>query len=234
MVSSGGAGVSTGAVAGLNVGWAPMTRQRRYGNRARAVAAVAPGARLTTVYQVHSGDCVVAGDWDDAHRPHADALVTDRPGVVLGIVTADCAPILLADSAAGVVGAAHAGWKGAFGGVAEATVEAMVALGASRNRIVAAIGPCIAQSSYEVDEGFRARFIAQDETLGRFFATGREGHWQFALEPYVAHRLALAGVEHVESLSRDTYADEEGFSPSGAPRTGEATYGRQFSLIARP
>jgi YfiH family protein len=225
-------GVSTGAVAGLNVGLGADDAAEAVRETARAPWR--PGARLTTVYQVHSGDCVVAGDWDDAHRPHADALVTDRPGVVLGIVTADCAPILLADSAAGVVGAAHAGWKGAFGGVAEATVEAMVALGASRNRIVAAIGPCIAQSSYEVDEGFRARFIAQDETLGRFFATGREGHWQFALEPYVAHRLALAGVEHVESLSRDTYADEEGFFSFRAPRTGEATYGRQFSLIARP
>lgn len=229
-------GVSTGAVAGLNVGLgADDAPEAVRENRARAVAAVAPGARLTTVYQVHSGDCVVAGAWDDAHRPHADALVTDQPGVVLGIVTADCAPILLADAQAGVVGAAHAGWKGAFGGVAEATVEAMVALGASRQRIVAAIGPCIAQASYEVDEGFRARFIAQDETLGRFFAEGREGHWQFALEPYVAHRLALAGVEHVESLARDTYADEEGFfSFRRATHRGEATYGRQFSLIARP
>ncbi|MDE1918841.1 MAG: laccase domain-containing protein, partial [Sphingomonadales bacterium] len=126
-------GVSRGLVSGLNVGLGAEDNARDVAeNRARAGAAVAPGARLVTVYQVHSPDCVVAGDWDDAHRPHADALVSDRPGVV---------------------GAAHAGWKGAFGGVAEATVAAMVALGARRERIAAAIGPCIAQASYEVDEG---------------------------------------------------------------------------------
>jgi YfiH family protein len=227
--------VSTGAVAGLNVGLgADDAAEAVRENRARAVAAVAPGARLTTVYQVHSGDCVVAGDWDDAHRPHADALVTDKPGVVLGIVTADCAPILLADSAAGVVGAAHAGWKGAFGGVAEATVEAMVALGASRNRIVAAIGPCIAQSSYEVDEGFRARFIAQDETLGRFFATGRKGTGSSLWNPMWRIALRWPGWNMSSRCPATPMLMKKDFSPSGAPRTGEATYGRQFSLIARP
>jgi polyphenol oxidase len=225
-------GVSQGDVSGLNVGLGAGDEPAAVAqNRARAVAAVAPGARLVTVYQVHSADCVVAGDWDNDHRPHADALVTDRPGVVLGIVTADCAPILLADRAAGVVGAAHAGWKGAFGGVAEATVAAMVALGARRERIAAAIGPCIAQPSYEVDEAFRARFLMQDEAHDRFFAEGRAGHWHFALEPYVAHRLADVGV--CESLGRDTYADEEGFfSFRRATHRHEATYGRQFSLIA--
>lgn len=227
-------GVSRGLVSGLNVGLGAEDNARDVAeNRARAGAAVAPGARLVTVYQVHSPDCVVAGDWDDAHRPHADALVSDRPGVVLGIVTADCAPILLADSAAGVVGAAHAGWKGAFGGVAEATVAAMVALGARRERIAAAIGPCIAQASYEVDEGFHARFLAQDAGHGRFFAPGRESHWYFNLEDYVADRLKGAGVARIEPLRRDTYVDEEGFfSFRRATHRGEATYGRQFSLIA--
>jgi YfiH family protein len=227
-------GVSKGLVSGLNVGLGADDDAGDVArNRALAVEAVVPGARLVTVYQVHSPTCVVAGEWDDAHRPHADALVTDRPGVVLGIVTADCAPILLADREAGVVGAAHAGWKGAFGGVAEATVEAMVALGARRERIAAAIGPCIAQASYEVDEGFHAGFLARDEGHARFFASGREGHWQFDLEAFVAHRLELAGVGRIEPLNRDTYADEQGFfSFRRATHRGEATYGRQFSLIA--
>lgn len=227
-------GVSTGLVSGLNVGLGAEDEPEAVAaNRALAVQAVAPGARLVTAYQVHSADCVVAGDWDDAHRPHADALVTDRPGVALGIVTADCAPILLADRQAGVVGAAHAGWKGAFGGVAEATVKAMVALGARRERIVAAIGPCIAQASYEVDEGFRVHFVGQHEEHSRFFAPGVAGHWYFALEAYVAHRLTLADVGQIEPLSRDTYIDEEGFfSFRRATHRGEATYGRQFSLIA--
>lgn len=227
-------GVSRGVVSGLNVGLGAEDEPQAVAtNRALAVAAVAPGARLVTVYQVHSATCVVAGDWDDAHRPHADALVSDRPGVVLGIVTADCAPILLADRQAGVVGAAHAGWKGAFGGVAEATVAAMEALGARRERIVAAIGPCIALGSYEVDEGFRERFLAVDAADARFFGAGRAGHWFFALEAYVAHRLTLAGIMAPESLGRDTYVDEEGFfSFRRATHRGEATYGRQFSLIA--
>jgi YfiH family protein len=228
-------GVSRGLVSGLNVGLGAQDEPEAVArNRALAVAAVAPGARLVTAYQIHSADCVVAGDWDEAHRPHADALVTDRPGVVLGIVTADCAPILLADVDAGVVGAAHAGWKGAFGGVAEATVAAMVALGARRERIAAAIGPCIAQASYEVDAAFRARFLAQDGDHARFFAEGRAGHWHFALENYVSHRLDLAGLTRITALSRDTYADEEGFfSFRRATHLGQATYGRQFSLIAR-
>jgi YfiH family protein len=228
-------GVSQGLVSGLNVGLGADDEADAVAtNRARAVEAVAPGARLVTVYQVHSAECVVAGDWDNAARPHADALVTDRPGVVLGIVTADCAPILLADAQAGVVGAAHAGWKGAFGGVAEATVEAMVALGARRDRIAAAIGPCIGQSSYEVDQGFYLKFIEQAPDHARFFAEGREGHWQFALEVFVAHRLGQAGVGQIESLGRDTYADEEGFfSFRRATHRAQATYGRQFSLIAR-
>ena len=227
-------GVSRGLVHGLNVGLGADDDAGDVAkNRARAVAAVAPGAWLVTAYQVHSADCVVAGDWDDAHRPHADALVTDRPGVVLGIVTADCAPILLADAAAGVVGAAHAGWKGALGGVGEATVAAMEALGARRERIAAAIGPCIAQASYEVDDGFARRFIEQDADHARFFAEGREGHRQFALEAFVAQRLAGAGIARIEPMQRDTYADEEGFfSFRRATHRGEATYGRQFSLIA--
>ena len=167
-------GVSTGLYAGLNVGTGsdddPATIAE---NRRLARDAVLPGAILLNPYQVHSADCVtVTGPWDEALRPHADGVVTDRPGIALGILTADCAPVLLADCAAGVVGAAHAGWKGAIGGVTDSTIVAMEALGARRERIAAAIGPCIARASYEVDEGFLRRFAEDDPDNERFFADG--------------------------------------------------------------
>jgi YfiH family protein len=227
-------GVSSGVVAGLNVGFGAGDDPAAVAeNRARAVAAVLPGAALVSVYQVHSPDCVtVAEAWDDAARPHADALVGDRPGLLLGIVTADCAPVLLADRKAGVIGAAHAGWKGAFAGVVENTVAAMARLGARPGDIAAAIGPCIAAASYEVDDAFRTRFLAADSANGRFFAAGREGHWQFDLEAYVAERLARAGVGAVSALGLDTYADPERFfSFRRATHRGEPAYGRQLSVI---
>lgn len=226
-------GVSAGAVAGLNVGLgAGDDGEAVAENRRRAVAAVSPGGRLATVYQVHSPDCVaVTHPWPDAQRPHADALVTATPGLVLGVVTADCAPVLLADRDAGVIGAAHAGWKGAVGGVTDSTIAAMEDLGADRKCIVAAVGPCIAQASYEVDDGFRALFAGDDRA--RFFAAGREGHWHFDLEGYVAARLKAAGIGAVETLSLDTYADDARFfSYRRATHRAEASYGRQFSLIA--
>jgi len=223
-------GVSAGLVAELNVGLGSADDPAAVlENRRRAVEAVLPDARLVTCYQVHSAICVEAGDWADDARPHADALVSDRRGILLGILTADCAPVLLADAQAGVVGAAHAGWKGAFGGICEATVEAMVALGAERGRICAAVGPCIAQASYEVDEGFRAQFLDGD---AGFFAAGRAGHWQFALEDYVAARLARAGVGRIEALGLDTYADPARFySFRRATHVSEPDYGRQIALI---
>ncbi len=224
-------GVSTGLVGGLNVGLGSGDDPAKVAeNRARATAAVLPGARLVTVYQVHSPDCVtVTEPWPDTARPHADALVTDRPGLLLGILTADCAPVLLADRAAGVIGAAHAGWKGALAGVTDQTVTAMCALGADRARIAAAIGPCIARASYEVDDGFRARFSEAD---GVFFSPGRPGHWQFDLEAYVARRLALAGIALVERLGLDTYAAPDRFySFRRATHRDEPGYGRQIALI---
>ena len=227
-------GVSTGAVAGLNAGLGSGDADQAVAqNRALAVAAVLPGGRLVSVYQVHSPDCVtVAEPWSDAQRPRADALVTDRPGLLLGIVTADCAPVLLADLAAGVIGAAHAGWKGAVAGVTDATIAAMEALGASRARIVAAVGPCIAQPSYEVDAGFADRFAAEDPGNRRFFAAGRKEHWQLDLEGYVAHRLEFAGIVAVERLGLDTYGDPERFySFRRATHRGEPAYGRQIALI---
>jgi len=227
-------GVSEGVVAGLNVGHgAGDERDAVAENRRRAVAAVLPGAALATVYQVHSADAVsVIRPWPQAERPHADALATDRPGVLLGVVTADCAPVLLADIEAGVVGAAHAGWRGAHGGVLEAVVGEMVGLGADRARIAAAIGPAIAQPSYEVDEAFRANFPDEDE---RFFAPGRPGHRQFDLEGYAAARLARAGIRHVDRLGLDTYAQPDRFfSYRRATHRGEAGYGRQISLVGLP
>lgn len=228
-------GVSTGIHAGLNVGTGSDDDVAAIAeNRARALAAVAPGATLVSVFQVHSAEVVtVTAPIDFDERPRADAMVTDRPGLALAILTADCAPILLADAAAGVVGAAHAGWKGAIGGVAEATVAAMVALGARPENIAAAIGPCIARASYEVDDGFVARFAAADPANEAFFAPGRAGHAQFDLEGYVASRLAAAGVGRIEALGLDTYADSARFfSYRRATHAGEPGYGRQMSLIA--
>lgn len=230
-------GVSTGVVSGLNVGLGTGDEPDAVAeNRRRAVSAVAPGARLATVYQVHSPDCVIVTEpWPDTERPHADALVTNRPGLLLGVVTADCAPVLLADLQAGVVGAAHAGWKGAVGGVTDATIAAMEALGAERSRIVAAIGPCIAQASYEVDPGFRERFMAGSTGNARFFADGRPGHYQFDLEGYVEARLRSAGIAAVEPLGLDTYPDADRFySFRRATHRAEPDYGRQISLIGLP
>ncbi len=224
-------GVSRGIHAGLNVGWGSNDERDAVAeNRARAGAAVLPGAALVTVHQVHSPKVVtVTAPWPDDSRPQADALVTDRPGLLLGVLTADCAPVLLADAGAGVIGAAHAGWKGALAGVTDATIAAMEALGASRARIAAAIGPCIAQPSYEVDAGFMAKFGPEN---ARFFKPGREGHAQFDLEGYVAARLTAAGIAAVERLTLDTYADESRFySYRRATHRGEADYGRQIAVI---
>lgn len=230
-------GISTGAVASLNVGHGAQDDPLAVAeNRRRAAAAVAPSARLVTLYQVHSAECVAVADpWPEDARPEADALVTDRPGLVLGILTADCAPVLFADAAAGVVGAAHAGWKGAIGGVTDATIAAMEALGARRDRIVAAIGPCIAQPSYEVDATFRDRFLAAGAGNAAFFAAGRPDHYQFDLEGYVAERLRRAGIAQVARSRVDTYAEEQRyFSFRRATHRGEPSYGRQISLVALP
>jgi YfiH family protein len=228
-------GVSKGVCAGLNVGHGsgddPALIAR---NRRLAVEAVAPGARLATVYQVHSADVVEVGEpWPDDARPKADAMVTNRPGIALGILTADCTPVLLADRAAGVVGAAHAGWKGAFGGVLGATVAAMERLGASRERILAAVGPTIGRKSYEVDTEFFGRFVAADEDNDLFFTDGRPGHYLFDLEGYVLARLAAAGVRRIEALGLDTYSNADRFySYRRATHRDEPSYGRQISMIA--
>lgn len=229
-------GVSAGMHAGLNVGFGSQDDADAVrANRTRALAAVAPGAVLQTPYQIHSADCVtITAPLEE--RPRGDALVTDRAGLAIGIITADCAPVLLADRVAGVIGAAHAGWKGAIGGVTDAVIATMEALGAHRERIAAAIGPCIARPSYEVDDGFFRRFAEADPANERFFTDGiRPGHHQFDIEAYVAHRLAAAGIGRVEAMGIDTYADEARFfSFRRATHRGEPGYGRQIALIGLP
>ena len=225
-------GVSTGAMAGLNVGLGSDDDPAHVAeNRRRATHTVLPGATLVTCYQVHGAEVVtVTGAMSE--RPRADALVTDRTGFALGILTADCAPVFLADRQAQVVGAAHAGWKGALAGVTDATVAAMEALGAKRTRIAAAIGPCIARASYEVDDAFLRRFAEADPANERFFADARAGHHRFDLEAYVAHRLAAVGVRRIDALGLDTYADEDRFySYRRATHRGEPSYGRQIAII---
>jgi len=230
-------GVSKGVCGGLNVGLGSDDDPEAVRtNRRLAVEAVAPGARLVTVHQVHSGTAMAATEpFPDDARPPADALVTDRPGLALGILTADCTPVLFADREAGVVGAAHAGWKGAIGGVIESTVGQMEALGADRTRIVAAVGPTIARKSYEVDEGFFRRFTSENEENERFFSSGKPSHYQFDLEGFVVSRLAGAGLSRIEALGLDTYSDSDRFfSYRRATHRGEPDYGRQISLIALP
>jgi hypothetical protein len=162
-------------------------------------------------------------------------MVTDRPGLALGILSADCTPVLLADAGAGVIGAAHSGWKGALGGVLEATLRAMEKLGADRARVAAAVGPTIARGSYEVDDGFLARFTAADPEHERFFTAGKPGRHQFDLEAFALSRLSASGVTRIEALGLDTYSDPDRFySYRRTTHRGEPDYGRQISLIALP
>ena len=197
---------------------------------------IAAGSKLVLLKQVHSGEAIpVTAPFAAEERPQVDGMATATPGLTLGIVTADCAPVLFADSTAGVIGAAHAGWRGAFGGVLEATIAQMEQLGASRGNIAAAIGPTIAQASYEVDKGFRETFLQEASENTRFFAAGREGHFQFDLPAYVAARLQETGIGSVQDLAEDTYTQPDRFhSFRRATHLGAPTYGRQYSLIALP
>lgn len=230
-------GISTGIYAGLNVGLgSDDDRPAVLENRKRAIDAVLPGATLGRVHQFHSADVhIVNGPTDDEAPPPADALVTNKTGVLLGIVTADCVPVLFADIEAGVIGAAHAGWKGAISGVLENTVQAMVALGANKDRIKCAIGPCISQKSYEVDEGFFKRFAQDDPANERFFSDGAAGHYQFDIEGYAAARLAATGIKTIACLGEDTYSQPDRFfSYRRSCHNEEDGYGRQLSLIGLP
>lgn len=205
-------------------------------NRARAMAALdLPAEALATVHQVHSATALsVTAPWPADKRPRGDALVTRTPGVALGVLTADCAPVLLADAEAGVIGAAHAGWQGALGGVLEAVVAAMADQGAAPDRIQAGIGPCIGKRSYEVGPEFPAPFLDQDAANGDFFAAApRPGHFLFDLKGYAARRLARLGLGGVAALPCDTYAEPARFfSHRRARHAGESDYGRLLSVIA--
>jgi YfiH family protein len=229
-------GVSKGIYASLNGGIGSDDDTADVAqNRARMAQTmgVMPGD-LVSLYQIHSPTClVVNAPWAADQRPQADAMVTRKKGVALGIGTADCGPVLFADPMMQVIGAAHAGWKGAKGGVLEATIAQMEALGARRERIIAVLGPMLSQTNYEVGPEFLANFMAEDKANLRFFIEGEKpGHPHFDLPGYISMRLARAGVGTIEDLAFCTYADPERFySYRRKTHTGEADYGRLISAI---
>ena len=226
-------GASSGVFAGLNCGQGSSDQAEIVRiNRARAADALGVGSEaLVSVHQVHSSDVAVI-DAPLSEKPRADAMVSNVPGLALAILTADCQPVLFADAEAGVIGAAHAGWRGALDGVLEATVEAMEGLGAQRGRISAVIGPSISQASYEVGPEFLEEFLAEDPDNHRFFANGQGDRYQFDLPSYGLHRLRSAGVGQAEWTRHCTYADAKRFySYRRATHAGEADYGRLMSAI---
>jgi hypothetical protein len=237
-------GVSIGPFASLNCSLSGQDqRDNVLENRARAARAIgADPAGLVGIHQVHGTDVAyVTEPWTPGNGPRADAMVTDRRGIALGIVTGDCAPVLFADPDAGVVGAAHAGWRGAVAGVLESTLAAMQARGATSGRVTAAIGPCIAQASYEVGADLRAAVLDRDPADARFFTPGARAlpgrhtlHWQFDLPGYCAARLAAAGVGAIEVLAFDTLSDETRFfSHRRRTLAGGGLIGHQISVITR-
>jgi YfiH family protein len=230
-------GVSTGPFASLNCSLSsPDAREAVMENRARAARALgADPALLMGVTQVHGHDvATVTTAWEAGAGPRADAMVTDRPGFALGIITADCAPVLFADAEAGVIGAAHAGWRGAVSGAIEATIGAMRALGAEPGRIAAAVGPCIGQASYEVGPDLRDAVLAHNAADAVFFGPGkRPDRWQFDLPGYCVARLRAAGLGTVTSLGADTLAEPDRFfSHRRRTLAGEGPIGHQISVIA--
>ncbi|MDE0942894.1 MAG: peptidoglycan editing factor PgeF [Alphaproteobacteria bacterium] len=230
-------GGSKGIYAGLNCGYGSddeaavvMTNRTHVANTLPVVTDA-----LITVHQHHSADVIVAKQpWHPKVAPKGDAMVTATPGLALGILTADCAPVLFADPEAGVIGAAHAGWRGALSGVLEATVQAMANLGAKRGNIAAVVGPCIAQASYEVGAEYQATFVAENTDYDRFFiASPKARHFQFDLAGFVMARLHGLGLRQSHDLGMDTYADDElFFSYRRTCHRDEPDYGRQISAIA--
>jgi YfiH family protein len=229
-------GVSGGIYASLNGGIGSQDDPENVVENRRRMAAeigVAP-EHFLSLFQTHSPDAVVAeGPWQSGARPRADAIVTRAEGLAVGVTAADCGPILLADPSARVIGAAHAGWKGALAGIVESTVEAMEKLGAERSGIVAAIGPLIRQHSYEVGDEFVARFAAADADYGRFFIAGaRENHAMFDLAGFIRMRLENAGILMIDDIGVDTYSDQRFFSYRRSVHRGEPDYGRHLHAIA--
>lgn len=230
-------GVSTGVYASLNGGAGSRDEGAAVAENKRRMAetlGVAP-ERFMVPYQIHSADAVtIAAPWSDAERPRCDGVATAAKGLGLGVTGADCGILLFADARAGVVAAAHAGWKGAFDGVIEATLKRMEELSASRANINVVLGPTIAQASYEVGPEFVARFRAADPTFQRFFiSSSRQDHAMFDLPAFIGDRLERAGVNAFENLGLDTYADEERFfSYRRTTHRGENDYGRLIAAIA--
>ncbi len=230
-------GVSTGVYASLNGGVGSQDdRASVLENRARMAAHLGvPAAHLLVPFQIHSPDAIVVdAPWDVDHRPRCDGIVTKTRGLALGVTGADCGVTLYVDAEAQVIGACHSGWKGALGGALESTIAAMVGLGARRERIACALGPTIAQKSYEVSADFRAQFLAQDGAHARFFiASAKAGHFMFDLPSFIGMRVTRAGVGRFENLDLDTYSDETRFfSYRRATHRKEPDYGRLVAAIA--
>jgi purine-nucleoside/S-methyl-5'-thioadenosine phosphorylase / adenosine deaminase len=228
-------GVSEGIYAGLNGGLGSSDDPVKVAENRRRMAAqigVAP-THFLSLHQIHSPDAVIAtGPWESASRPRADALVTRTVGLAIGVTAADCGPILLVDPNARVIGAAHAGWKGALTGVVESTVDAMEKLGAERSGIVAAIGPLIRQHSYEVGDEFVERFLEADAENALFFMpAARENHAMFDLAGFIRMRLENAGVLMIDDIGVDTYSDERFFSYRRSVHRKEPDYGRHVHAI---
>ncbi|MHA1570541.1 MAG: peptidoglycan editing factor PgeF, partial [Alphaproteobacteria bacterium] len=228
-------GVSKGVYASLNGGiGSDDVRKNVIKNRNKVAESLEiKPENLITPFQIHSPDVVVANEpWAPGEGPRADALVTTTKGLAIGINTADCTPVLFADAQANIIGAAHAGWRGALEGVLESTLDAMISLGARRTNLLAAIGPTISQSCYEVGDAFRDVFLTRDNHSEQFFIDGPARRPHFDLPGYVAARLQAAGVEHIQDLDLCTYGDEARFfSYRRATHRGEADYGRQLSVI---
>ena len=229
-------GVSEGAYATLNCGYGSGDEVGRVSeNRRRALDSLgAPAAALVSLHQEHMATAIhVTEPWEQGAAPTTDAMATKVPGIALGVLTADCAPVLMADASAGVMGAAHAGWRGALEGVTDALIDLMVELGASPANIAAAIGPCIAQDSYETGPEFRKRFVAADGANGDLFRPGqRLGHAMFDLAGYLERRLAAKSIGRVAVAGIDTYPDDSGFySYRRSRHRGENQYGRALSVI---
>lgn len=225
-------GVSTGLYDSLNVGVGSGDDPAAVTENRRRVRAAMGACAMVSAYQVHGAQVAfVTEPWDDKARPECDGLVTDRPGIALCILTADCVPVLFADDRNGIIGAAHAGWKGALAGVCEATLAAMVELGSHPRDIVAAIGPAIQQLSYEVGPDLRDSFLEESETNGLSFAKGRADRWQFDLTGYVKRKLQLCGLGRIEVSDIDTCADQAWFSNRRRTHRGEPDYGRNASVI---
>ncbi len=229
-------GVSGGLYASLNSGIGSQDEAAHVAeNRARMAQALGVDpVRLLTAYQIHSPHVVVAEEpWDVDTRPRADAIVTRTPGLAIGVSTADCGPLLFADPEAQVIGAAHAGWRGAFSGVIDGTIAAMEALGADRRRMTVALGPLIRQQNYEVSQSFVDEFVRADVTYARFFVpAARDGHAMFDLPGFIASRVARSGIDRFEDLGICTYSDPDRFySYRRSTHRAEPDYGRHVNAI---